>query len=63
MGGLSFSEQFESAGKAAEVDGLLKFDTKRGGGRFDFQWIDPDHSAAGTERDRSDGEEFFQKTP
>ena len=56
MGELSFSEQFEPAGKAAEVDGLLEFNTKSGGGGFDFQGIDPDHSAAGAERDGSDGE-------
>ena len=42
---------------------MLEFDTKRGGGGFDFQGIDPDHSAARTERDGSDGEEFLQKTP
>jgi hypothetical protein len=28
-GELSLAEQFEPAGKAAEVDGLLKFETKR----------------------------------
>ena len=42
---------------------MLEFDTKRGGGRFDFQGIDPDHSAAWAEGDGGDGEEFFQKTP
>ncbi len=36
LGKLSLAEQFEPAGKPAEVDGLLEFDTKRGGGRFDF---------------------------
>ena len=59
---LSFAEKFESAGKATEVDGLLKFETKRGGGGLDFEGIDPDHSAARAERDGGYGEEFFQKS-
>ena len=46
-GRLAFAEEFESATEAAEVDRLLKFESKGGGWRFDFEGVDPDHPTAG----------------
>ena len=61
-GGLAFAEEFESATEAAEVDRLLKFEPKRGGRRFDFEGVDPDHPAAGSKSEGGDGEELLKKT-
>lgn len=60
-GELAFAEEFESAPEAAEVDRLLKFQAKGGGGKFELEGIDPDHSAAGTKREGGDGEKLFEK--
>ncbi len=61
-GGLAFAEEFESATEAAEVDRLLEFESERGGRRFDFEWVDPDHPAAGSKGEGRDGEELLKKT-
>jgi hypothetical protein len=60
-GGLAFSEEFESATESAEVDRLLKFESKRGGRRFDFEGVDPDHPAAGPKGEGRDSEKFLEK--
>jgi len=60
-GGLAFAEQFETAGEAAEVDSLLEFEAKRGGGGFYFEWVDPDHSAARAQGDGGDCEKFVEQ--
>jgi len=60
-GELAFAEEFESATEATEVDRLLKFEPKRGGWRFDFEGVDPDHPAAGAKGDCGDCEKFLEK--
>ena len=40
-GELAFTEEFEATGESAQIDGLLKFESKGGGGRFDSQGINP----------------------
>ena len=59
-GGLAFAEEFESATEAAEVDRLLKFESERRGWRFDFEWVDPDHPAAGSKGEGGDSEKFLK---
>jgi hypothetical protein len=61
-GRLAFAKEFESATEAAEVDRLLKFEPKSGGRGFDFEWVDPDHPAAGSKGKVGDGEKFLEKT-
>jgi len=60
-GGLAFSEEFESATEAAEVDRLLKFESERGSWRFDFEGVDPDHPAARSKGEGRDSEKFLEK--
>ena len=60
-GGLAFAEEFESATEATEVDRLLKFESKRGSWRFDFEGIDPDHPAAGSKGEGGDSEKFLKQ--
>jgi len=60
-GGLAFAKEFESATEATEVDCLLKFESKRGRWRFDFEGVDPDHPAAGAKGDCGDCEKFLEK--
>jgi len=40
-GELAFAEKFEAAGESPQIDGLLKFEAKGGGGRFDSKRINP----------------------
>jgi hypothetical protein len=40
--GLASAEKFEAAGESAQIDGLLKFEAERGGGRFDSKGVNPD---------------------
>lgn len=41
---------------------MLKFEAEGGGGRFELEGIDPDHSAAGTKSQRGDGEKFLKQS-
>jgi len=61
-GRLAFAKEFESATEAAEVDRLLKFESKGGGWRFDFEGVDPDHPTAGAKGECGDCEELLKKT-
>ena len=59
--GLAFAEQFETAGETAEVDSLLEFEAKGGGGGFHFEWVDPDHSSTWPQGDGGDSEKFIEQ--
>jgi len=56
-----FAEEFEATGKAAKVDGLLKFQAQRRIDGFDFKGIDPNHPASWTKGDGGEGEKFLQQ--
>jgi len=56
---LAFAQEFESAGKPAKVDSLLKFQVQRRIGGFDFQRIDPNHPASRAKGDGGEGKKFL----
>jgi len=58
----AFAEEFEAAGEAAEIDGLLKFQMKRRVGGFDFEWVHPNHPASRAEGYGGEVKKLLQQT-